>query len=119
MVIGCFSKYIGFQLSTLHRDEPQPSCPIACKQNQFHLDWLAAFRVRPTRTPFSRFMRTQIGVVAFAELSPSTKTEIKWQLVRLAQLASILNGHESILCVVISDKPVVVPVTDKKTISLC
>lgn len=59
-------------------------------------------------------MRTQVSIAGLAELSPSTKAEIKWQLIRLAQLASILNGCESVLGVVISHKPVVVPVTDKK-----
>lgn len=62
-------------------------------------------------------MHTEISIGGFAELSPSSKTEIKWQLIRFAQLASILNGHESIIGVVISHKPVVVPVTDYWNIS--
>ena len=63
-------------------------------------------------------MRTQVSIVGLAELPPSTKTEIKWQFVRLAQLASILDGGESILGVVVSHKPIVVPVTDYQTISM-
>lgn len=54
---------------------------------------------------------TQISVAGLAELPSSTKTEIKRQLIRFAQLASILNGCESILGVVVSHKPVVIPVT--------
>lgn len=61
---------------------------------------------------------TEIRIAGLAELSPSTKTEIKRQLVSLAQLASTLDGCESILGVVISHKPIVVPVTDDKRISL-
>lgn len=67
--------------------------------------------------------RTQVGVAALAELSPPTKTEIKWQLIWLAQLAPTLDGRESILGVVISHKPIVVPVTEAKhwlvLISVC
>ena len=63
-------------------------------------------------------MRTKVSIVGLAELSPSTKTEIKRQLVGLAQLASVLDGRERMLGVVISHKPVVVPVTDQQTISL-
>lgn len=54
---------------------------------------------------------TQISVAGLAELPSSTKTEIKRQLIRFAQLASILDGCESILGVVKSHKPVVIPVT--------
>lgn len=63
-------------------------------------------------------MRTQVSIAGLAELSPSTKTQIKWQLIGLAQLASILDGCESILGVVISHKPIVVPVTDNQNISI-
>lgn len=58
---------------------------------------------------------TQVSVAGLAELPSSTKTEIKRQLIRFAQLASILNGCESILGVVVSHKPVVIPVTEEKT----
>lgn len=58
---------------------------------------------------------TQVSVAGLAELPSSTKTEIKRQLIRFAQLASILDGCESILGVVVSHKPVVIPVTGEKT----
>lgn len=57
--------------------------------------------------------RIQISIAGLAELSPSAKTEIEWQLIRLAQLASILNGRERILGVIISHKPIVVPMVSK------
>lgn len=63
-------------------------------------------------------MPTQVRIAGLAELSPPTKTEIKWQLIRLAQLASIFNGRESILGVVISHKPIVVPETHNEIISM-
>lgn len=59
-------------------------------------------------------LHTQVSIARLAELSSSTKTEIKWQLVRLAQPASIFNGCESILGVVVSHKPIVVPVTENQ-----
>lgn len=59
---------------------------------------------------------TQISIAGLAELPTSTKTEIEWQLIRLAQLASILDGCESILGVVKSHKPVVIPVTGKEKV---
>lgn len=59
---------------------------------------------------------TKISIAGLAELSSSTKTEIKWQFIRLAQLASILDGCESILGVVKCHKPVVIPVTGKEKV---
>lgn len=60
---------------------------------------------------------TQVSVAGLAELPSSTKTEIKRQLIRFAQLTSILNGCESILGVVVSHKPVVIPVTGENKCS--
>lgn len=57
--------------------------------------------------------RIKVSIVGLAELSPSTKTQIKWQLIWLAQLASILDGRESMLGVVISHKAIVVPMVSK------
>lgn len=65
---------------------------------------------------FTKKHVTQISVAGLAELSSSTKTEIKWQFIRLAQLASILDGCESILGVVKCHKPVVIPVTGKEKV---
>lgn len=64
-------------------------------------------------------MHTQVRIGGLAELSPSTETEIKRQLVRLAQLTSILNRCEGIVGVVISHKAIVVPVADDQKFSSC
>lgn len=56
---------------------------------------------------------TQIRIAGLAELPSSAKTEIEWQLIRFAQLASILDGCESILGVIKSHKPIVIPVRGK------
>lgn len=58
-------------------------------------------------------IRIQVRIAGLAELSPSTETEIEWQLVRLAQLTSILNRCEGIPGIVISHKAIVVPMVSK------
>lgn len=56
---------------------------------------------------------TEVGIVGIAELSSSTKAEVKRQLVGPPEFAAIVDGCESIVHVVEGDEGVVVTVGTK------
>lgn len=89
-----------------------------CKPHQYNLIGLTSLWAGATIS-FGVFVNfkplpTQVSIAGPAELSSSTKTQIERQLVRFAQPASVFNGRESVLGVIISHKAIVVPVTETK-----
>lgn len=51
---------------------------------------------------------TKISITGFAKLPPASKAKVKWKLILLPQLATILNSIKRILFAVVCNKAVVV-----------